>query len=217
MALAIGCMHGMSETEAKAKTRRIALARGAWLDHYPGAFAETNANWMASLADELAWHEESYSMFGRTVVAPRLVSWHGDADASYRYSGVVHTPEPWTEELTAVREAVQEVSGLAFNAVLANWYRSGSDSMGWHADRERELGPAANDRQIASLSLGGHRRFLLRNEETREIHEFVLGAGDLLVMRGVTQELYKHSIPKTVKAMAPRINLSFRCVVPSKG
>ncbi len=195
--------------------RRIELAHGSWLDHYPNAFAAMSDAWMAALVKELSWHEESYSMFGRTVLAPRLVAWHGDAEARYRYSGVEHTPMPWTERLSTVRSAVQRKTGLAFNAVLANWYRHGADRMGWHTDRERELGPTADDRQIASLSLGGRRRFLLRNEGTREVHEFVLGRGDLLVMRGATQEMYKHSIPKTTKEIAPRMNLSFRCVIPT--
>jgi alkylated DNA repair dioxygenase AlkB len=49
--------------------------------------------------------------------------------------------------------------------VLANQYRDGRDSMGWHADDGPELSP---DPVIASLSLGAERRFDLRNKHTGE-------------------------------------------------
>ena len=45
-----------------------------------------------------------------------------------------------------------------FNHVLANRYRDGADSMGFHADDEPEFGP---DPLIATLSLGASRRFRL--------------------------------------------------------
>ena len=41
-----------------------------------------------------------------------------------------------------------------------------------------------------------------------------LGHGDLLTMRGLTQQLWQHEVPRTVKKelQAPRINLTFRFV-----
>ena len=38
--------------------------------------------------------------------------------------------------------------------------------------------------------------------------------GGLLWMRGDTQTLYKHAVPKTEKAVRERINLTFRRVMP---
>ena len=45
-------------------------------------------------------------------------------------------------------------SGVAFNGVLLNRYRSGQDSMGWHSDDEPEFGERP---VIASVSFGGTR------------------------------------------------------------
>ena len=69
---------------------------------------------------------------------------------------------------------------MAFNSCLANLYRDGTDSMGFHSDDEPELGPEPT---IASISLGARRRFVLRHRATRERWTWELGAGDLLVMR----------------------------------
>ena len=109
---------------------------------------------------------------------------------------------------------VVQACGNRFNSVLANYYRSGSDSMGWHSDDERELGP---DPLIASVSLGGDRRFLLRHRQDRHAakHEVTLEHGSLLVMdRGVQSE-WQHAIPKTQRKVLPRINLTFRNVEKS--
>jgi alkylated DNA repair dioxygenase AlkB len=92
--------------------------------------------------------------------------------------------------------------------VLANLYRDGADYMGWHSDDERALGPQP---VIASLSLGATRRFRVksRHAPAREL-ALDLPAGSLLVMRGDTQEHFRHALPKTAKPVGERINLTFR-------
>lgn len=198
--------------EAHRVARRLNLSAGAWLDLWPRLLSAQNVEWLARLTDELPWHEERYRMFGREVVAPRLVCWHGDPQSRYRYSGVVHEPGPWTEPLAELRRAVEGATGLRFNSVLGNLYRGGRDSMGWHADDEPEIGPSANDRHIASLSFGDDRRFVLRCAESQEKTEVLLGGGDLLVMRGTTQSEFQHAVIKTAKAVGKRVNLTFRRV-----
>ena len=54
--------------------------------------------------------------------------------------------------------------GVDFNSCLANLYRDGTDSMGYHSDDEPELGLRPT---IASVSLGDRRRFVLRHRATR--------------------------------------------------
>ncbi len=168
---------------------------------------------MDRLLAELPLAEESYRMGGWTVKAPRLVAFHGDPGTGYVYSGLHHEPSPWTPTLGELRERVQETTGLTFNAVLANLYRQGSDSMGWHADAEPEIGPAPADRWVASLSLGAARRFVLKHRKTGERRVYELGEGDLLVMRGTTQTHWRHALPKTKKPVGPRLNLTFRHIV----
>jgi alkylated DNA repair dioxygenase AlkB len=102
--------------------------------------------------------------------------------------------------------------GLTFDSVLANRYRDGRDSMGWHSDDEKELGP---DPVIASVSLGAGRRFRLRHRSRPDLAtlDLVLEHGSLLVMQGATQHHWKHCLPRTARPVGERINLTFRRVL----
>jgi alkylated DNA repair dioxygenase AlkB len=190
---------------------RIDLGTQAWLDLWPGLLGD--AGWLARLRDEIPLAVEEYRMGGRTVVAPRLVAWHGDPGTGYVYSGVRHEPIAWTPGLAAARAEVEAATRLTFNAVLANYYRDGQDSVGWHADDEPEVGPTHEDRWVASLSFGARRRFVLRHKKMGARHAFELGGGDLLVMRGLTQSWYRHALLKTTRPVEPRLNLTFRHIV----
>jgi alkylated DNA repair dioxygenase AlkB len=97
--------------------------------------------------------------------------------------------------------------GTAFNSVLLNYYRDGRDAMGWHSDDEPELGPQP---VIASVSIGGVRRFLLRPRSGGASSAIALAHGSLLLMHGDTQKNYQHSLPRTAKPVDGRINLTFR-------
>jgi alkylated DNA repair dioxygenase AlkB len=167
---------------------------------------------MDALVATLPLRQETIVLFGRPVETPRLTSWHGDPGCSYAYSGRTFDPSPWTPELARIRESVSEHQGCRFNSVLANYYRDGRDSMGEHADDEPELGPSPNDVRIASVSLGAPRRFVLRHKRTKEVRAFELGDGSLLVMGGTTQLYFRHHVPRTKTAVAPRLNLTFRVV-----
>jgi alkylated DNA repair dioxygenase AlkB len=84
--------------------------------------------------------------------------------------------------------------------------------MGWHSDDERELGPRP---VIASLSLGATRRFALKHRRRAELKGALeLGHGSLLVMSGPTQANFRHALPRTVRAVGERINLTFRVIGP---
>lgn len=165
----------------------------------------------ARLATELVWRTEDIVCVGRRLQVPRRVCWYGDAGAIYRYSGVVHVPLPWTPTLSILRPQIAAAAGDTFNSVLGNFYRDGCDSMGWHADDEPELG---REPVIASLSLGATRRVRFRHKSSGATVTAELPSGSLLIMRGALQQCWKHCIPKTAKPVGPRINLTFRFVVP---
>lgn len=185
------------------------LADGAWVDLWTGLLPEPD--WLPRLQEELPLAVERYFIHGREVPSPRLVSWHGDPGTGYAYSGVRHEPTPWTPALAEVRARIHQATGLTFNSVLANLYRDGDDSMGWHADKEPEIGPTPDDRWIASVSFGAERRFLLRHRrDAADQLELRLGGGTLLVMRGTTQTHYRHAVPKTRRPIGARLNLTFR-------
>jgi alkylated DNA repair dioxygenase AlkB len=117
---------------------------------------------------------------------------------------------PWTPTVARLRDELAVRLGVHFNSVLANLYRDGRDSVGWHSDDEPELGAAP---VIASLSFGATRTFRLRSRATREnACSLDLTHGSLLVMAGDTHRLYQHALPKRAGITSARINLTFRQV-----
>jgi alkylated DNA repair dioxygenase AlkB len=185
----------------------------ATLAYAPHALRDADA-WFARLRDEVPWERHRIRLFGREIDSPRLSSWIGDADAVYTYSGTRFEPHAWTPTLATLRDWLESVLDARFNSVLANLYRDGRDSMGWHSDDEPELGA---EPVIASLSFGAARRFRLRHRrDPAQRLELELASGSLLVMRGTTQRHYRHDLPRTARPIAPRINLTFRWIQGTK-
>jgi alkylated DNA repair dioxygenase AlkB len=184
---------------------------GAGLQLLPGWLeAATADGWLRRLLAETPWQQPQLRLFGRSLPTPRLVAWYGDPEAFYRYSGQTHRPLPWTPLLAQIRQRVEWTVGQRLNGVLLNYYRDGQDSMGWHSDDEPELGP---EPLVASLSLGGRRRFDLRRRGTSRIgHSLWLEHGALLVMSGATQHHWQHQVAKSRACCAPRLNLTFRLI-----
>ena len=157
---------------------------------------------------DMPWEQSEISLFGKRLKIPRLNTWYGDK--AYAYSGTRFEARPMTAELTSLKQRIEDTSGLKFNSVLANWYRNGDDCMGWHSDDERSLGP---NPQIASLSLGDKRRFVLREKSDKSNkQELVLEHGSLILMLGKTQSLWQHTVPRTKRSQQSRLNLTFRYI-----
>src|SRR5439155_26765910 len=100
-----------------------------------------------------------FTIYGRTIPMPRLIAMYGPV--GYRYAGVVHPPRALPAVLEAIRRRVEQATGRRFNSVLANLYRDGRDSVGWHRDRDYAHGGQPD---IASLSFGATRRFEMRDD-----------------------------------------------------
>jgi len=147
-------------------------------------------------------------MFGKTVLQPRLTAWYGDAGKSYTYSGATMHPLSWLPVLESIRNRIAAVCSVHFTGALLNLYRDGQDSMGWHRDNEKELGP---NPIIGSVSLGAARDFLFRHyyDKTEKLTVPLLD-GSLLLMQGVTQHYWEHSLPKRKGVTGMRINITFR-------
>jgi alkylated DNA repair dioxygenase AlkB len=187
--------------------QQLTLAEMRYIPNFVAATERTSL--MQSLQQDIPWESHVVRIFGRDIPAPRLSSWHGDAHCAYRYSGVRYAPKAWTSALIALRQRLQAFGDL--NCVLANYYRSGADSMGWHSDNESELGPQP---LIASISLGAARRFCVRNKHSADKFELLLEDGSLLIMQGNSQRDWQHALPKSAKVGSPRINLTFRYISP---
>ena len=169
---------------------------------------------LRKLIDETPWRSEKITLWGKTHLQPRLIAWYGDEGQRYSYSGISLEPLPWTSTLLGIREVVQAFSNECFNSVLLNFYRDHRDRMGLHSDDERELGPTPT---IASFSLGATRTFVLthKNRSDAKSVRIELPTGSLLIMKGRTQQNWKHGIDKQTKPCGPRVNLTFRRIYPT--
>ena len=170
-----------------------------------------------TLLNELPWQSDIVTLFGKTHITTRKIVWMGDTDADYQYSGHVRQTVPWLDVVFHVKQKIEQ--GLAeigvttnFNTCLLNYYPSGADGMGYHADDEKELG---HQPVIASLSLGATRKFVFKHKKTQDKVELYLESGQLVVMHGDTQTFWKHTITKTKTVDAGRISLTFRHMLTS--
>jgi len=163
-----------------------------------------------TLHNEIKWRQDKIKLYGKEVNLPRQTAWYGDRGKSYTFSGIHLDPEPWTLRLLQIKEQIERVAKVSFNSVLLNLYRDGNDGISWHTDAEPELG---KNPVIASVSLGGARRFMFRHKQNKDLKaEVELTHGSFLLMAGATQHFWQHQIPKTSKPVEPRINLTFRVI-----
>ncbi|KAK8048832.1 DNA repair family protein [Apiospora phragmitis] len=144
-----------------------------------------------------------------------------------------YKPRPIPKCLDDLRLSAQEATGCEFNFCLVNYYASGADSISFHSDDERFLGPLP---AIAGFSLGARRDFLLKHkpvppppggEHTEAMKNAIskplklpLASGDMILMRGPTQANWLHSIPKRTGKNATdggRINITFRRALVKPG
>ena len=170
-----------------------------------------------TLLNELPWQSDIVTLFGKTHITTRKIVWMGDENANYQYSGHVRQTVPWSDVVFHVKQKIEQ--GLAeigvtanFNTCLLNYYPSGADGMGYHADDEKELG---HQPVIASLSLGATRKFVFKHKKTQDKVELHLESGQLVVMHGETQTFWKHTITKTKTVDTGRISLTFRHMLTS--
>lgn len=176
---------------------------------FPQFFSKKDSDSLLQhLLANISWKQEPIKIFGKQVMQPRLTAWYGDASKAYSYSGITMRPLAWTNSLEQIKTAIETKTNLVFNSALLNLYRDGKDSMGWHRDNEKELGPNPT---IASVSFGGSRVFKLRDYNNKSpVIPIELTHGSLLLMKGATQHHWEHQVAKTSKPVAPRINITFR-------
>ncbi len=178
-----------------ATVERIELGAGAWVD--------VAQDWMSGadtlferLLSTVAWQEREVPMYEKVVPEPRLSYWWGDGG-----------DRPWPAEARAMARALHGRYGVRFDALGANLYRDGRDSVAWHGDRVyRDQDRAL----VAVLSLGCQRRFLLRPKDGGPSVRLEPAPGDLLVMGGTCQRTWQHCVPKTARVSGPRISVSLR-------
>jgi alkylated DNA repair dioxygenase AlkB len=182
-----------------AGVRRTQLSDGAWVDVLPGWLTGAD-ELFARLVDDVPWQAERRQMYDRVVDVPRLLCFYPE-DAAL--------PHPVLDDARAALSAHYGPElGERFRTAGLCYYRDGRDSVAWHGDR---IGRGSReDTMVAIVSVGAPRALLLRPKDGGEIVRHALGHGDLIVMGGSCQRTWDHAVPKTSKAVGPRISIQFR-------
>jgi alkylated DNA repair dioxygenase AlkB len=179
---------------------------------YPGILsAEESDNYFKELLRDTPWTQQTIKIYDKEMLQPRLTAFYGDNARELLYSENSLPALPWTLPLLRLKEKVEYISDVRFTHALLNLYRDGKDSVAWHRDKEKVWGP---EPIIGSLSLGAARTFQFRTySDKKNIRSIELTPGSFLLMRGLTQKMWEHQIPKTNKRIGARINITFRILV----
>lgn len=182
-------------------TGKIILYRD-WCDNSVELFDHLKTN--------LDWHSREIQLFGKSHPIPRLENWQSVEGVDYRYSGQLYLGNGFSPVFLKILKKFNSEFLWQPNSVLSNYYRDGTDTMGWHSDNEPELGSKPN---LAILSLGESRDLVFRfkSEKTRKL-KVRLDSGSLLFMSGDIQSNWQHSLPKRVNKQE-RISCTFRRIV----
>jgi len=168
---------------AATRTERITLDAQSWID--------VSREWLVG-ADELAtrlidrvpWRQGRRKMWDRMLDDPRLSYWVRADDP------------PFDPSLTVMQRALERTYQHPMRRPGLNFYRHGTDSVAWHADRElREL----DNTIVAIVTLGTRRPFLVRPCGGGDSIDLSPGSGDLIVMGGAAQRDWEHAVPKTAR------------------
>lgn len=181
------------------------------IKYYTDFFNKEEADaYFNSLLKQINWQQDDITVFGKTYKQPRLTALFGNNGKPYSYSNITMYPKNFSEELQQIKNKVETKVNAKFTTCLANLYRNGNDSNGWHADNEKELG---QNPIIASVSFGAERYFHLKHKHDKSLKQkLLLQHGSLLLMQGETQHHWLHQIAKTKKEIGQRINLTFRII-----
>jgi len=196
----------------KVEHTRNLLPEGGIVNYYGKVMEDIIANnYLELLLNTIQWKNDEAIIFGRHIITKRKVAWYADDNYSYTYSNTTKQALPWTKELLELKKLAEQLSGDKYNSCLLNLYHNGDEGMAWHSDDEKMLG---KDTSIASLSFGAERKFALKHRINKHPVSLMLENGSLLVMKGATQSNWLHSLPKSKKVITPRVNLTFRTMIP---
>ena len=185
--------------ELGATVQRQLLSDGAWVDIRPGWIGDADALF-DRLYKAVPWQAEQRLMYERVVDVPRLLCFYGENST---------LPDPMLDAAKVALDAHYGAElGEPFRTAGLCLYRDGRDSVAWHGDR---IGRGRNvNTMVAIVSVGSPRALLLRPRGGGRRIRHEVGHGDLIVMGGSCQRTWDHSIPKTAKAVGPRISIQFR-------
>jgi alkylated DNA repair dioxygenase AlkB len=177
--------------------------------------------WYDKILELVPWYRVKYksARFQNQCVTPCWTNFYGGYKDLRPYCDVPAFLKPLVEK-------VSKATNAKYNSILIRLYYDGNDNIAWHTDGRTFLGKTPT---IGSLSLGYKATFEMRRMtnvwpcakgdngiDTRaEQREFTCRGGDLLVMRGDTQDHWHHRVPQE-KYRRPRVNINFRNILPNR-
>ncbi|WP_397363379.1 alpha-ketoglutarate-dependent dioxygenase AlkB family protein [Olleya sp. R77988] len=181
------------------------------ISYFPNFFSLKQADlFLGILLNDIPWQQDTITVYGKQHAQPRLTALFATNGKPYSYSNITMHPHGFTSALSEIKNKIELLTSTTFTTCLANLYRDGNDSNGWHADNEKELG---KNPIIVSVSFGESRYFNLKHRHNKDLKQkLLLEHGSVLVMKGKTQHQWLHQIAKTKKVVKPRINLTFRVI-----
>jgi alkylated DNA repair dioxygenase AlkB len=200
---------------------RTDIGEGAWVDVAYGWLGEAD-DIFDVLVSRVPWTAERRPMYGAMVEVPRLLAFYDVAstlpddrlDAARRaldehyasaFAGdsgdAPRIPSQGADSRTVASSDGFVTAGLCL-------YRDGKDSVAWHGDTIGRGG--RSDTVVAIVSFGAPRKLLLRSRAGGPTRSFRLASGDLIVMGGSCQRRFEHCVPKTARAVGPRVSVQFR-------
>lgn len=192
---------------------------------------------------ELVWGARpkvrpSYEMYGKPVQVPRdLQLYHDEKQEKDRKLLVVtvrqnsfkakslNDKDKYLEVLRRVLASANKAlpknevqDKKTYNAIVVNWYPSGQDYIGWHADSEKGIDFGLPIISTSYYEKGGKtappdqlRCFKARTQPGKTlVSEIQLKHNFGVMMGGNFQKELKHMVPRTKKPVPRRINFTLR-------
>ncbi len=173
------------------------------------------------LPDALVWDEATFEeawslhpeikheimMHGRMVPTPR---WQQAYGIDYHYTGNINKAIDVPPLLAPLLEWVQTAVNSQLNAILVNWYEGPGHYIGPHHDNIKNMIAGAS---IVTISFGETRVFRLtkgRFPADRDVRDFSVANGMVLVMPYDTNLAWKHAVLKSAKYTGRRISVTVR-------
>ena len=188
---------------------------GCYLKLYDNLLIQEELEDCLDVCEEYCVKRYPITVFGKKTIQPRTncafvdIETYGD---TVEYSTARIKAFQWHPTIFDVSKIVSTRS-FQPNMCLVNGYIRKTDRVGAH--RDKKLLDEFNT--VCTVSLGGTRRMIFRpydkNSELETL-EFEVRHGDVLYMRGRTNELYTHEIAQVRKKdtfpFEPRYSLTFR-------
>ena len=183
--------------------------RDAWFIYEP-IFVEHELGFkiMAEILRKHVFNQNKVVVFGRECVAPRMEAMLGrTAGVQYMYAKNKLITEEWSSDVEQLCQQMSAKYKVQFNACLANYYRTGKDHVGRHADDENDM----ESDIIATVSLGAPRFLRVFDKETGEKQiQLIMRHGSVHVQLTGMQKIRKHEVPEQATVKGARLSLTFR-------